>query len=58
MTDYQRGDRVTITHPLPPTSLQPGDTAVVLDTWAGVIQIQDGRGGAPQTVHPHEISKG
>ncbi|MER6350628.1 hypothetical protein ABT186_01930 [Streptomyces sp. NPDC001634] len=61
MSDFQPGDKVTVTNPAQPTNHKVGDSGVVVDVGsvAGmkVIQIQNDRDGSLQAVYPQEIAK-
>lgn len=58
MSDFQPGDKVTVTNPVQPTRFQGGETATVIRTGFryGMVQIED-EDGVRAGVYPQEISK-
>lgn len=55
---FSKGDRVTVTNPVPPTCFQGGETGEVVrtDFRDGMVQIRDEH-GVPASVHQAEITK-
>lgn len=59
MSEFQTGDKVTVTNPMQPTRFTGGETATVVHTAfrSGMVQIKDDKDGLLAAVYPQEITK-